>query len=392
MQYCAMQSFGRRKLLSATGAISLGISTPLRCWASEGGELRRRAESSLKYWLKVPGSISPGLNAQSYVQRLDTELKVTAELGAERLFLIVAACVDHMRAGHILLAPGYGLEVGSLLCMLLGITNIDPLRYGLLFKRFASVERGRMPHFSVAVDPAGYDAAVWKTGRLLGPPTFQAEKGPRDPLTMTSFAFGPLVDGGLHIMCLNASKSLPRPLGALATIRFEEPWVLSQFQRGEVGGVFRLEFPDPWASHLPPIATLLQEARPRSFDELITTISVHRESTRESGATAAFVRGDAVGNRMPKNAGANVHKGTRGTIVFQEQLMSILTDVGGFSGGDADIARRELMRRRAPQLQLLSSRFKRLLHAANHCFLKCHAVAMGMLSWASMYRQTLLQC
>ncbi|BFD24969.1 MAG: DNA polymerase III subunit alpha [Candidatus Parcubacteria bacterium] len=92
----------------------------------------------------------PGLKldsdaAQPILERMNYELSVIAKMGWPDYFLIVADFVNWAKDNGIVVGPGRGSAAGSLVCFLIGITNIDPLKYNLLFERFLNPDRISMP-------------------------------------------------------------------------------------------------------------------------------------------------------------------------------------------------------------------------------------------------------
>ncbi|MCG5532195.1 MULTISPECIES: DNA polymerase III subunit alpha [unclassified Halorhodospira] len=85
----------------------------------------------------------------TYRQRLEHELAVIEQMGFPGYFLIVADFIRWARENDIPVGPGRGSGAGSLVAYALGITNLDPLRYDLLFERFLNPERVSMPDFDV---------------------------------------------------------------------------------------------------------------------------------------------------------------------------------------------------------------------------------------------------
>ncbi|UOE58138.1 PHP domain-containing protein [Cytobacillus oceanisediminis] len=81
----------------------------------------------------------------TYKKRLDYELKVIADKGISAYMLIVWDYIDFARRNGILVGPGRGSAAGSLVAYVLGITNLDPIRYELLFERFINPERPGFP-------------------------------------------------------------------------------------------------------------------------------------------------------------------------------------------------------------------------------------------------------
>ena len=81
----------------------------------------------------------------SYRNRLSYELKIIDEMGFSNYFLVVYDFIKYAKQHDILVGPGRGSAAGSLVSYCLGITEIDPLKYDLLFERFLNPERKTMP-------------------------------------------------------------------------------------------------------------------------------------------------------------------------------------------------------------------------------------------------------
>jgi DNA polymerase-3 subunit alpha len=82
-------------------------------------------------------------------EQVEYELKVINDMGYSAYFLIVWDFVNYARQNGIMVGPGRGSAAGSLVSYALGITNIDPLKYGLLFERFLNPERVSMPDIDI---------------------------------------------------------------------------------------------------------------------------------------------------------------------------------------------------------------------------------------------------
>ena len=85
----------------------------------------------------------------SYIQRQNFELNVIQKMGYEGYFLIVADFIDFARSRDIPVGPGRGSAAGSLIAYALGITDVDPLKYHLLFERFLNPSRNEMPDIDI---------------------------------------------------------------------------------------------------------------------------------------------------------------------------------------------------------------------------------------------------
>ncbi|MBO8127116.1 MAG: DNA polymerase III subunit alpha [Firmicutes bacterium] len=85
-------------------------------------------------------------------KRLERELSVISSLGYSDYFLIVWDFISYARSQGIPVGPGRGSAAGSIVAYLLGITGVDPLKYGLLFERFLNPERVTMPDIDIDFD------------------------------------------------------------------------------------------------------------------------------------------------------------------------------------------------------------------------------------------------
>lgn len=86
---------------------------------------------------------------KKYIERLQYELKVIHTMGFNDYFLIVWDYVRFAKVNGILVGPGRGSAAGSLVAYVLGITNVDPIQYDLLFERFLNPERISMPDIDI---------------------------------------------------------------------------------------------------------------------------------------------------------------------------------------------------------------------------------------------------
>ncbi|MEO5364825.1 MAG: DNA polymerase III subunit alpha [Magnetococcus sp. WYHC-3] len=97
----------------------------------------------------LPAHASRESTAETYRKRLEFELQVIAQMGFPGYFLIVSDFIRHAKSRGIPVGPGRGSGAGSVVAWSLDITDLDPLRYALLFERFLNPERVSMPDFDV---------------------------------------------------------------------------------------------------------------------------------------------------------------------------------------------------------------------------------------------------
>jgi DNA polymerase-3 subunit alpha len=111
-------------------------------------ELRRQASEGLDRLLALYGA-APGFAEEDYRNRLAFELDVIVTMKFPGYFLIVADFIQWAKGQNIPVGPGRGSGAGSLVAYSLTITDLDPIRFGLLFERFLNPERVSMPDFDI---------------------------------------------------------------------------------------------------------------------------------------------------------------------------------------------------------------------------------------------------
>ncbi len=119
--------------------------------AREG--LQERLNTVLTY-------VDTGEKRKQYADRLETEIGVISKMGFEGYFLIVADFIRWGKSNGVPVGPGRGSGAGSLVAYSLGITDLDPLPYDLLFERFLNPERVSMPDFDVDFCMEGRDRVI----------------------------------------------------------------------------------------------------------------------------------------------------------------------------------------------------------------------------------------
>ena len=112
----------------------------------ELAELTRQAQEGLTARLQ---QVEAAADEQAYRDRLAFELKVIADMGFPGYFLIVADFIKWAKSNNIAVGPGRGSGAGSVVAWALTITDLDPLRFNLLFERFLNPERVSMPDFDI---------------------------------------------------------------------------------------------------------------------------------------------------------------------------------------------------------------------------------------------------
>ena len=174
--------------------------------------LRNRCESGLNWRYSSSDDLAKAR------ARLDDELATVATLGYESYFLTVADVTDMARGAGIRVAAR-GSGAGSLICHLLGISGVDPIRYGLLMERFCSPLRRALPDIDIDVESARrleiYDLVFKKyqhrTATVAMLETYRARHAIRDTgaaLGMSQTEIDLIAKSLPHIRARNISKAL----------------------------------------------------------------------------------------------------------------------------------------------------------------------------------------
>jgi len=165
--------------------------------------------------------LAPGHDHAAYRARLDTELDVILSMGFPGYFLIVADFINWSKRNDIPVGPGRGSGAGSLVAWALGITDLDPLRYDLLFERFLNPERVSMPDFDIdfcmdrrdeVIDYVGRKYGRDKVSQIITYGTMAAKAAVRDCGRVLGYPYG-FVDSVAKLIPLTLGVTLEDALG-----------------------------------------------------------------------------------------------------------------------------------------------------------------------------------
>ncbi len=382
-------------------------------------------------------------------ERAEYELSVITRMGYSDYYLIVWDYVKFARDNGIMVGPGRGSGAGSLVAYCLGITNIDPIKYNLIFERFLNPERISMPDFDVdfcyerrqevidyVVSKYGKDrvaqiitfgtmaarAAIRDVGRALNIPYAQVDmiakkipfeigmtidkalesnpelKGlysedetarqlidmskavegmPRHssthaagvvisrkavteyvPLQMnedvitTQFTMGTLEELGLLKMDFLGLRTLTVIRDTLELIKakgmeapdmdsmdYDDPNVYKMISQGETYGIFQLESGG--------MTQCFKELKPNCLEDIIAGISLYRPGAMDQIPKYIRNKHNPDKIRYMHPALEHILDVTYGCIVYQEQVMQIVRDLGGYSMGRSDLVRRAMGKKKA---------------------------------------------
>ena len=389
-----------------------------------------------------------GINASQNKERLEYELNTIKNMGFVDYFLIVWDFIRYARENNIMVGPGRGSAAGSLTAYCLGITNIDPIKYNLIFERFLNPERISMPDIDIdfcyerrqevidyVINKYGEDkvaqiitfgtmaarAAVRDVGRALNIPYADVDtvaklipfelgmtidralevntelrnayendgvvkklidmaksleglprhasthaagvvisKEPistyvplqkNDEIVTTQFPMGTLEELGLLKMDFLGLRTLTVIRDAVEMIRrykgievdinnidFEDKKPLELLCSGDTEGVFQLESAG--------MKQFIKELCPERFEDIIAVISLYRPGPMDQ--IPKYIKNknnpDSVVYKHPLLE--KILDVTYGCIVYQEQVMQIVRELGGYSLGRADLVRRAMSKKK----------------------------------------------
>lgn len=164
-----------------------------------------------------------GYTEQDYIDRLNHEIKVILGMGFPGYFLIVSDFIRWSKDNAIPVGPGRGSGAGSLVAYVLKITNLDPLKYELLFERFLNPERISMPDFDVdfcmdrrdeVIDYVGRKYGKEKVSQIITYGSMNAKAVIRDAGRVLGYPY-PVVDG--------IAKLIPNELGITLSKALDTP-------------------------------------------------------------------------------------------------------------------------------------------------------------------------
>ena len=399
--------------------------------------------------LAAVGALPAGDTGQTFRERLDYELGVIKNMGFVDYFLIVWDFINYAKSNDIPVGPGRGSAAGSIVAYCLKITNIEPIRYNLLFERFLNPERVTMPDIDIDFGPERRQEVIDYVSRKYGAEkvvqivtfgTLQAKGVIRDvgrvmdlPYSLCD-SLAKMVPNELNItldkaleknpefrklyqgdeqihhlidMCKRL-EGLPRhtsmhaagvvicpkaadefvPLsrgsdGSITTqfvmttleelgllkmdflglrnlsvihdaldfiekstgkrididhIDYDDKKVLEYIGSGKTEGIFQLESAG--------MKNFMKELKPQNLEDVIAGISLYRPGPMDF--IPKYIKGknnhDAVTYSCPQLE--PILSPTYGCIVYQEQVMQIVRDLGGYTLGRSDLVRRAMSKKK----------------------------------------------
>jgi len=184
--------------------------------------------------------LAPGFTRENYDERLEIELDVIVQMGFPGYFLIVADFINWAKQHDIPVGPGRGSGAGSLVAYALGITDLDPLRFDLLFERFLNPERVSMPDFDVdfcmdrrdeVIDYVAHKYGRDRVSQIITYGTMAAKAVLRDTGRVLSMPYGQVDKIAKLLPKMPLDLSLDDALGRSDKSRKEPDRVVAEFKQ-----------------------------------------------------------------------------------------------------------------------------------------------------------------
>ena len=389
---------------------------------------------------------------QSIKDRLDYELATIENMGYVDYFLIVWDFIHFARENGIMVGPGRGSAAGSIVSYCLEITNIDPIKYDLIFERFLNPERVTMPDIDIdfcyerrgevidyVIQKYGFDRvaqivtfgtmaaklAIRDTGRALDMPYGFVDGVAKQIPNELNITIEKALEGNLQLKEMYASdpqvkrlidvsselEGLPRHtsthaagvvitrepvqtyvplsrndevittqftmttierLGLLKmdflglrtltvirdavdnikltqgitvdmdSVEMTDPETFAMISAGDTDGVFQLESGG--------MKEFMKELKPSTIEDIIAGISLYRPGPMDS--IPQYISNKNSGSIKYKHPLLeNILDVTYGCIVYQEQVMQIVRELGGYSLGRADLVRRAMSKKKTEVME-----------------------------------------
>ncbi len=441
--------------------------------------------------------------AEEYRERMDYEISVILQMGYEDYFLIVQDYVGFARSRDIPVGPGRGSGAGSLVAYSLGITDVDPLVFELLFERFLNPERVSMPDIDIdfcynrrdeVIDYVGRKygrdhvsqiitfgtlaarASIRDVGRALGMSYSDVDVVARavpQELNITismalkmpdlkklyeeSAEVKRLVDTAMALEGMPRNVSVhaagvvitDRPVGDYVPLSMSNGTVVTQFDMDTVAHLGLLKFDFLALRYLTIIhdaEVQIRESEPEFDMDKIPLDDAATFRLISSGKTSGIFQLESGGMRqmlgtlmperlediiaaialyrpgpmdsIPRFVDCRHHpekvtyatpllepilRDTYGCVVYQEQVMQIFREIGGYTFGHADIVRRAMSKKKAAVLlaeretfvagavergverAVAEKLFADMESFANYAFNKSHAAAYAVISYRTAY-------
>src|SRR2546428_808573 len=298
--------------------------------------------------------------------RAANELEVIKATGYASYFLIVWDFYNFARKHDIVVGPGRGSAAGSLVSYCLGITNLDPLKHGLIFERFLNIDRVSMPDIDCDFSVEGRNVSTHAAGVVIAPEPLvrytPLQHGPKSEAVITQYDMKAVGDIGLlkidflglqNLDIIATCARLVREHRGididLDAIPFDDAKTYELLSAGDTHGVFQLEGAG--------MRRMLMAMRPQSFGDVSAAVPRVRPGPMVNiPAVIARKQGREPIEYMHERL-EPILRETYGVMIYQEQVMMAARELAGFTMSEADILRAAMGKKDKPKMAKLRTKF-----------------------------------
>src|SRR5919201_1849704 len=349
--------------------------------------------------------------------RLRFELKTIKEMGFADYFLIVSDFIAFAKRNGISVGPGRGSSAGSLVAYCLEITDVDPIKYDLLFERFLNPGRKSMPDMDIDFAVDGRDRVInyvaEKYGRdrvaqIITFGTMAARAAVRDAGRVLEIPYGvvdkiakliPEGPGQTLDECLKPGAELRRAVDgdpvAREVVALDDKKTYAMLAKGDATGVFQFESSG--------MREALRVVKPTEFEDLIALVALYRPgpmayipvyARRKNGQEPVSY----IDERLKP-----ITSVTYATCIYQEQYLEIAKQIAGFTPAEADDLRKAIGKKIHSLMASLKEKFlegcaksgttpqvanqlwKDMEASQDYSFNKSHAACYALIAYQTAY-------
>jgi len=294
-----------------------------------------------------------GKSWDDIVKRADYELENVIKNNFSNVFLIVSDYVNWAKEQDIPVGPGCGTIVGSIVAYALNITNIDPIKHGLLFEYFLNPERICEPNyqlfFSIVFSNERRDEVIKYISRKYDKNHFEqimVDTYFGNPKAYAFKNYDPVVFHfpGLRVLdVIKYTEELIHQRGGdynhftIENIPLSDPATFTLFAEANIDDIFYFR--------LDSMKKCLTQAKPENLSDLMAFISLYRPGLMEHLPQFINSKNCKVKITYPDQCFENILKETYGVIVYGEQIIQIIQRITGYSLGSAVNLYRGMLRK-----------------------------------------------
>jgi len=335
--------------------------------------------------------------------RMDYELETIQKTGTTPVFLMLWDIAKFARINDIALSPGVGAAPGSLVLYCLQVTDVDPIRYNLLFERMLNNSLHGLAAFSIVSEHGGSEQLKDYVVKKYGRKTFML-------LENMDIDF---YDSSLVAAIKYVSQGISIDKGGkidFSSIDYQDPAIFDHLTVEEMNNVY-----ETFAYYIKNgledyiSSGYIRGVKVESLEEMSAVFGIDRPGVDEKYLVYYSNKSNPASIQYECPQLEPILAETYGCIVYQEQIMQILTELAGFSPEQSDAGRRDLSKLASPdkvrtdfvfgnekegirgcigngiQKRVAEAVFDRLMEMAPYTFTKAHACSYAIMVYQILW-------